>query len=291
MSKTANKIISGITCVLYAWLYGAAAYLASDTFFWNSKTWSVERPFLSEKAEKVLSVFFLNNSDGEGKIINIFLAILAVLVIKTLVCALQQELSKGSKARILSVNFIYLLSVFLFVLFSGNKISGAIMAVICAVCLGFAFLVNVKTDDAGEKKPFRHGQANSILCVISAAVYIIFGIYFILINAQNSGVVKSDIFSDYYVIMFGILILYTLVRVVYLTAYKSLPSSYKVKALVGAGLVLPTSIFAMVDGGSMVMYFIRAVLFLAAIVFTLYTHFEFIIHKNDDNIEGTEINY
>lgn len=291
MNKIINKVISGITCVLYAWLYGVVAYFASETFFWNSETWSIERPFLSEKAEDFLDVLFLNNSDAEGILINILLAILVIFTAKTLTCAFQKELSKENKVRILSVNFIYLFSVMLFVGGSGNKIASAIMAVICAVCLGFAFFVNIKTDVVKEQKPHRPGRASSVLCVISSVIYLFFGIYFIMINAQNSGVVKSDIFSDYYVIMFGVLVLFTFIRMIYLAVSRSLPASYKTAALVSAGLVLPASIFAMRDGGSMVMFFIRALLFIAALTFTLYTQFEFIKDKRNNNIESTEITY
>lgn len=291
MRKTVNKVISGITCILYAWLYGVAVYFASETFFLNRVTWDVERPFLSERAEDFLDIFFLNNSDIEGNIINIILAVLAIFIVKTLVCAFQKELSKESKVRILSLNFLYLFLIFLFVFFSGDKTVGAVMAVICAVCLVPAFLVNIKTDVGKERKSDRLGCVSKALCIISAVVYILFGIYFIMITAENSGIIKFDMFLDYYLIVFGVLVLYTLIRAIYLAVNKSLPSVYKARTLVGAGLILPASILAMRDGGSMVIYFIRAALFLAAIVFTLYTHFEFIIRKNDDNIEDEKITY
>lgn len=291
MSKTVNKIISFITCVLYAWLYGAAAYWASNVFFWNSETWSREIPLLSDKAMAFFDVFFIYFSSGEETLVSIIAAILAVLVAKTLACVFQKELSNDSKAKILIMNFIYLFSVMLFIGCSGNKIVGAIMAVICAVCLGFAIFVNIKTDDGKEENAQRPERSSSVLCVISAAVYILFGIYFIIINAENSGAIKSDIFSEYYVIMFGALVLYTLIRAVYLAVNKSLPSSYKVKTLVGAGLVIPASLLAIYDGGSKVLYFIRASLFLAALIFTLYTQFEFIKDKKDKNIDSKEITY
>lgn len=286
-----SKVISGITCVLYAWLYGAVAYFASDAFFWNSKTFESERPFLSEKAENFLDVIFLGFSDIEGTIVNIFIAISAILIVTTLACIFQKEIAQGNKAKKLSVNIIYLISIALFLFFSGDKTAGAVMAVICAACLGFAIFINIRTNSNKDEKPQRDGKINSALCIISAVVYILFGIYFIMITAKNSEIIKFDMFSDYYLIVFGVLVLYTLFRVVYLAVSKNLPSVYKARTLVGAGLILPASILAMKDGGSMVMYFIRTLPFIAAIVFTLYTHFEFIIHKNDDNIEDEEITY
>lgn len=249
MSKTVNRVVSGITCAAYVWLYAAVIYFTLCNGILLST---------SGKAKSFFDAVFLTGDLGEAALSKIFVAAMSVMLIKTVVCAFQKELTQQSKVSVLGLNLIYFLSISLFILFSGNKVLSVVCAILCAAVLGVAVYANVRRQADFENR-VSVGTANAVLCIVGAVVYLVTG-FFVLAGSFGSA------FADSSVLWPGILMLFTLIRVIYLTACKSLPVSYRIKSLVCSGIVIPAAFLAISDFGSAATRILSAVVFFASLV-------------------------
>jgi len=248
MSKTVNRVVSGITCAAYVWLYAAVIYFSLCNGILLSA---------SGKLKSFFNAVFLAGNMGEAAVSKIFVAAMSVMVVKAVVCALQRELSQQTKTSILGLNIIYFLSVSLFLLLSGNTATFIAAAVVCAVVLGIAIYANVKHQTDIESR-ISAGTANTVLCIVGVAVHLVTG-FFVLAGSFGSA------FTDSSVLWLGILMLFTLIRAVYLTACKRLPVSYRVNSLVCSSVIIPAAFLVISDFGSTASHILAVVVFFASL--------------------------
>lgn len=104
MNRPINRIISFLTSAVYVWLYAIVIYFTLS----NRMLFSI-----SGNATRFFDVFFLGDG-SEGALGNFFVAVFAVMLLKTAVSVLQKDISRQSKIRILSMNIIYLLCLCIF---------------------------------------------------------------------------------------------------------------------------------------------------------------------------------
>lgn len=249
MSKMVNRVVSGITCAAYVWLYAAVIYFSLSNGILLSA---------SGKAKSFFDAVFLTGDPGEAALSKIFVAAMSVMLIKTVVCAFQKGLTQQSKASILGLNLIYFLSVSLFILFSGSEVLSVVCTILCAAILGVAVYANVRRQADIENR-VSVGTGNAVLCIVGAVVYLVTGL-FVLAGSFGSA------FADNSVLWLGILMLFTLIRVIYLTARRSLPVPYRIKSLVCSSIVIPAAFLTISDFGSTASRILAAVVFFASLV-------------------------
>ena len=132
MNRPVNRIISFLTAAVYVWLYAIVIYFTLSNrmllSFSGNVTGFFNAVFLGDGSESALGHFFV--------------AVFAVMLLKTAVGVLQKDISRQTKIRILSMNIIYLLCLCIFAFFLGNTAGFTVFAIISAAVLILTVYVN-----------------------------------------------------------------------------------------------------------------------------------------------------
>lgn len=260
MNRPINRIISFLTSAVYVWLYAIVIYFTLS----NRMLFSI-----SGNATRFFDVFFLGDG-SEGALGNFFVAVFAVMLLKTAVSVLQKDISRQSKIRILSMNIIYLLCLCIFAFFLGNTAGFAVFAIISAAVLILAVYVNF----AGTPIRARSASPNTtskVLCALSVAVHILSGAGIISVSFANAKLIGST-FGDSPILWLGLIGLITLLRAVYFAVRKPSDEASCVKTLVCSSFILPTAVLAFSDfGASAIIAVLKALPFFICLAVLIYT--------------------
>lgn len=260
MNRPVNRIISFLTAAVYVWLYAIVIYFTLSNRMLLSVSGNVagffNAVFLGDGSESALGSFFV--------------AVFAVMLLKTAVGVLQKDISRQTKIRILSMNIIYLLCLCIFAFFLGNTAGFTVFAIISAAVLILTVYVNFAEtpDRARSASP---NTASKVLCALSIAVHILSGAGIISVSFANAELIGST-FGDSPILWLGLIGLITLLRAVYFAVRKPSDEACCIKTLVCSSFILPTAVLAFSDfGASAIIAVLKALPFLFCLAVLIYT--------------------
>ncbi len=260
MNRPINRIISFLTSAVYVWLYAIVIYFTLSNRMLLS---------ISDNATRFFDAFFLGDG-SEGALGNFFVAVFAVMLLKTAVSVLQKDISRQTEIRILSMNIIYLLCLCIFAFFLGNTAGFSVFAIISAAVLILAVYANF-AETPIRARTASPNTTSKVLCALSVAVHILSGAGIISVSFANAKLIGST-FGDSPILWLGLIGLITLLRAVYFAVCKPSDEAYCVKTLVCSSFILPTAVLAFSDfGASAIIAVLKALPFFVCLASLIYT--------------------